>query len=250
MTTLLIDGDIVVYRAALGAQEAADFGDGHYALTADLETAKHNLDEILTEYQHKMKADKILIALSDGQNFRKEVMPSYKANRKDIQRLLLLKPLGAHVEQTYNVYIRPTLEADDVLGILATNPKIIKGRKIIVSIDKDLRTVPAWHWNPDKEDEPVRVGKEAADRFFYTQILTGDPTDGYSGCPKVGKVKAAKLLEDVPLKEVWGVIVAAYEKAGLDEEAALQTARVARILRHEDYNYKTRRPILWQPTNQ
>ncbi len=32
-------------------------------------------------------------------------------------------------------------------------------------------------------------------------------------------------------------------------EDALQTARVARILRHTDYNFKTKEPILWQPTS-
>jgi len=245
--TLLIDGDIFIYKAALGAQTATDFGDGQYSLTADLQTAQVNLDESFREVRHKLKAGELIIALSDKANFRKNILPSYKANRKNVQRPLLLQPLRAYVEETYNAYIRPQLEADDVLGILATHPTLIRGRKIIVSTDKDLKSIPAWLWNPDKDDAPSKTLEVEADRFFYTQILTGDPTDGYGGCPKVGKVKAEKLLADIPLDEMWGVIVAQYEKAGLGEAQALQTARVARILRHEDYDYKTRRPILWQP---
>jgi len=250
MTTLLIDGDIVIYKAALAAQTSTDMGDGQYMLTADLDAAKANFDEMISSFQRTLKAAKAIIALTDRENFRKEIMPSYKANRKSVQRPLLLQPLREYVVSSYNAFIRPTLEADDVLGILATNPKIIKERKIIVSTDKDLRTIPALHWNPDKQDAPQRVSEEEADRFFYSQILTGDPTDGYGGCPNVGKVKAAKLLCDVPVEDMWGIIVQQYEKAGLDVEAALQTARVARILRHVDYDYKERKPILWQPANQ
>ena len=40
----------------------------------------------------------------------------------------------------------------------------------------------------------------------------------------------------------------AYASKGLDEEAAIHQARLARILRDEDWNNKTKRVRLWNPT--
>ena len=38
-----------------------------------------------------------------------------------------------------------------------------------------------------------------------------------------------------------------YVKAGLSENVAIQQARVARILRAEDYDFRNKQPILWSP---
>jgi len=247
MTTLLIDGDIFIYKAALSAQTAVDFGEGQWGLAADLPTAQATFDETIGQLQSQLNADKLIIALSDRQNFRKEIMPSYKANRKNTQRPLLLEPLRQYVRETQNFFERPFLEADDVLGILATNNKVIKGEKIVVSTDKDLRTIPCTLFNPNQMDEPEDISEQEADYSFHVQILTGDPVDGYGGCPKVGAVKAAKILSGAAPIDYWPLIVEQFEKAGLDEEAALQTARVARILRTTDYDYKEKKPCLWTP---
>jgi DNA polymerase-1 len=42
-------------------------------------------------------------------------------------------------------------------------------------------------------------------------------------------------------------VVAAYEKAGLTEEDAIVQARVARILRYEEFNQKKEEVLLWNP---
>ena len=42
--------------------------------------------------------------------------------------------------------------------------------------------------------------------------------------------------------------MAAYAKEGLDEEYALAQARVARILRWDEYNIKKEEVILWTPS--
>src|SRR5690606_15306825 len=91
------------------------------------------------------------------------------------------------------------------------------------------------------------VSEEEADRYFYMQVLTGDPTDGYSGCPGIGPKRAERLLDGVGLEDMWSVIVETYEAKGLTEEDALQQARVARILRKNDYDFKNKSPMLWAP---
>jgi DNA polymerase I len=37
-------------------------------------------------------------------------------------------------------------------------------------------------------------------------------------------------------------------KEGLTEDDALLQARLARILRADEYDFKAKRPILWEPT--
>jgi DNA polymerase-1 len=45
----------------------------------------------------------------------------------------------------------------------------------------------------------------------------------------------------------WNAIVRAYEKKGLTEADAIREARMARILRASDFDFKTMRPIPWMP---
>ena len=46
---------------------------------------------------------------------------------------------------------------------------------------------------------------------------------------------------------LWKGVVETYFTKGLTEGDALIQARLARILRHEDYDYKKKEPILWTP---
>lgn len=138
------------------------------------------------------------------------------------------------------------LEADDVMGILMTK---YPGKYILASIDKDLKQIPGQHYNWDK-DEFKEVSLDEGNLFFYTQVLTGDPTDGYSGCPNIGPKRASKILEivgDDDEEVMWEAIVRTYEDRGLTEKDALVQARVARILRASDYNFKGKYIKLWTP---
>ena len=135
------------------------------------------------------------------------------------------------------------LEGDDVLGLLAGDSKI-KGGTIIVSIDKDLKTIPGFHYNPMRREEGViEVTMAQANYNHLLQTLTGDAVDGYSGCPGIGPKKAEKVLENPS----WESVVSAYNKAGIEEEDALIQARVARILRYGEYDKVKKEPILWNP---
>ena len=59
------------------------------------------------------------------------------------------------------------------------------------------------------------------------------------------KMTSQKLFEKEGYK--WEAIVKAFNKKGLTEADALKTARLAKILQNEDYNFKKKEPILWQP---
>jgi 5'-3' exonuclease len=140
-----------------------------------------------------------------------------------------------------------------VLGIISTNPALFPNtRKIVVSIDKDMLQIPGWLWNPMQDKEPREITKQTADLTFYTQVLTGDTSDGYKGLPGCGPVKAKRILDGVGAGvtdvDLWSRVRDAYLAASLTEEDAIKQARLARILRVDDFNFKTQEPILWNPS--
>ena len=245
--TLLVDGDIAMYEVCTSCETAVDWGDDLWTLHCDLREAKQKFDGWIARVLDRTEADKALIALSGPQNWRKDVLPTYKHNRKPKRKPLAFKPLKEYIREAYKTYEFSNLEADDVLGLLAGDPGLanIEGQKVIVTIDKDLMTIPGFHYYTNKpEDGIIQVSEEQADFNHLLQALAGDSTDGYSGCPGIGPVRAERILIDRPC---WGQVLEAYQLAGLSEEAALAQARVARILRWGEYNTETEEVKLWQP---
>ena len=245
-TTLITDGDILLYRAAAATERGIDWGDGIWTLHGDIDAAKRSIEDSLEAKARIVKADHVIVALSDpsGWYFRHDLLPTYKGSRKDTRKPMLLSPLKQWVTESYDTIAWPSLEADDVLGILGSvKPK--KGSRVVIdSEDKDLLTVPCSLMRKGKVQ---KVTEMQADYTHLMQTLTGDTTDGYKGCPGVGPKRAAVLLGGANEGEEWGAVVTAYEKAGLTEDDALVQARVARILRATDFNFETQEVTLWNP---
>lgn len=246
-TTALLDGDIFAFEIAAGAEEPIHWGDGLWTLHAWEGPAKAKLEGRIEELRDTIGAHKVIVTLSDSNNWRNRVLPTYKENRKGQRKPMLLNVLKQHLIDNYETFIRPNLEADDVLGILSTWSGM-KGRKVIVTKDKDLQTIPGLHYLTHKEDQGIfEVTEDQANTWHLIQTLAGDVTDGYKGCPGIGVVRAEKALRDLAPEERWGKVVELFEKAGLGEEEALVQARVARICRATDYDFKKKEVKLWTP---
>lgn len=255
--TALIDGDTLIFAASSATQYDTQFDPQTYILWGNLSEAQSILSREIRKIEEDLGADETIVALSHELRFRPSVMPDYKSNRSGSRKPVTYHALRQWVRETYRTYEKPYLEGDDVLGILATHPKVVTGEKIIVAIDKDLNTIPGPHYNYANE-EFYEVSEEEADLFFLKQALMGDTTDGYKGCPGVGPKTADKILQaeidrctDLgtypTIQDFWSVIVQTYESKGLTEEDALMNARVARICRCRDYDYQKNEVILWTP---
>jgi hypothetical protein len=248
--TALIDADTLIYEASLNAEKPTEWGDELWTLHANMNEARAKFESLVSDIKTATGADRLILALSDSNSesrWRNKVMPTYKMQRKRVRRPVCYVPLRAYCHETYETFERPTLEGDDVLGILMTHPSLVKGEKVCVSIDKDMKTIPGAHYNYGRQ-EAYEVSEDEADYNHMMQTLTGDTTDGYAGCPGIGKVTGAKVLGlSLGVKLMWPAVVAAYKKAGLSEEVALENARVARILRHTDYDFRGKKVILWNP---
>ena len=143
--------------------------------------------------------------------------------------------------EKYPSLIMPTLEADDALGIAATSGEY--ENFVLVSPDKDLQQIPCRLYNLKDE---WTVKPEDAERKLYEQALTGDSTDGYSGCPTVGPKRAGIIL-DKAKGNYWPAVVEAFKDVGLTYEDALRNLRLARILQTEDWDAENQTPILITP---
>jgi DNA polymerase-1 len=252
---LHIDGDILEFQVATMLEVPTDWGDDFWTLHADAKRGKEDLDHCISNLKDTLKADEMVLALSNYDNpFRKQVLPTYKNNRKATRKPIIWGEMRNHLKEKYVWKEKPGLEGDDILGIMATNGIETYKRKgierIIVTIDKDLLTIPGLHYNMRKQELGIMEISEAdADYFHMMQTLMGDQADGYSGCPGVGPSKAEKILGDCErtYKAMWPKVVAAYVQAKLSEAVALQMARVARILRASDYDFKKQEVKLWNP---
>lgn len=269
---LLIDGDIIAYVAAAACQRPVanpqEDAFGYVWAYANAKEGRAVLDNMMARLKELFSTEEAGVALSGADNWRKAILPSYKSNRDDLQRPVLLSGLKQHLRDKHGAVSVENLEADDLIGIWATDPLVgaSTDSQVIVTKDKDFKGIPGAHftlWDLDYKGNPrVRTISEwEAKRFHLIQALAGDRVDGYAGCPGIGMERAAKIIDSPqrlvpresvltagknkgtktikwfaePTDDYWACIVSHYRKAGLTEADALTTAKVAKILLWEDY---------------
>lgn len=279
---LLHDADWIAYQAAAAASKSVKWDDNIITEYGDLDEAIRIFENTVATIKGFRKHWSValdVMCFTDTENWRKDVFPDYKRSRG--AKPIVYWHLVDWIKENYTFFLRDTLEGDDCMGILSTRPSLIGAdHAIICSPDKDFNTIPGeFFWidtTKAKKHELKVVSEEEADHWHMLQTLMGDTTDGYGGCPGIGKDSALKFLEEPyvafqkervmksgprkgeviyewstrPLEDgetLWDAIVSLFNKAGLTEEDALVQARVARILRASDYDFKEKRPILWTP---
>jgi len=239
-THIVIDGDILCYTASAAVEKPIHWGDDFWTLHSDLSEARSRVDIDIVEFVERLNGSSYTVCFSDQANFRKLLYPEYKANRKDQRKPVAFSALRDYIREAWPCVQWKFLEADDVMGILATDPR---KDVVIVSADKDMKTIPGRWFNPNNPDAGIiEVSREEADRNHLIQTLTGDRVDGYPGCPGIGPARAEKIVDGG-----WSAVVETYVKAGLSESYALTQARMAYILRRGDYARKTGKIKWWKP---
>lgn len=241
--TLLIDADWLIYTACAACETDIRWDEWINTLHLEQADVKDFISAKVSYWQELTGHTDVVMCLSDYPSFRHSIYQDYKANRIGKRKPLGIRDIRLYVEQTYPTRTMIGLEADDVLGIFATGGQYQD--PIIVSIDKDMRTVPCQLLANDTVETIHPVD---ADRAWMMQVLTGDTSDNYAGIKGHGPVTASKTLGDaITLPDLWEKVLAAYKKAGRSYSDALVNARLARILRHGDYDYETNEVKLWEP---
>ena len=237
---LLIDADYIVYKSCAAAETELDFGDDVILVTSNFSDAYNATQRELTKIRNQFGSfSSIILFFSDTKNFRKKILPEYKGHRNR-KKPCGYKRIINQLKTEFEVIIMPELEADDAMGIYATqNPG-----NIVVSPDKDMKQIPGKLYNLD---ENFTITKEEGAAWHLIQCLSGDQTDGYGGVPGIGVKRAETLFRKEGYS--WRTVVNAFKDKELTEEDALVNARLARILTVDDYDFTKNRPILWSPSS-
>lgn len=193
MTVVLVDGDIVAYRCAASAENDP------------LEVAILRADKLMRDIIEATAADAYVASLTGTGNFRYEIYPAYKANRKDKVAPVHLLAVQNFLIDEWKATPSDGIEADDVLGILQH-----EDQTVIASIDKDLLMIPGRHYNFVK-NEFYEVDYLSGLKHFYKQALIGDTSDNIFGVSQIGKVKAAKLIDHLETeKDMYNTVCKLY----------------------------------------
>jgi DNA polymerase-1 len=243
---LLIDGDLLVFKAAAYWQEKYQWEEGgDVIIDSHEDEAWNKIVDTVQDHITFLNDSEIQIIFSDRANFRKVIWPDYKANRDPSKKPKALGSLRKRCEAEWDCVCWKNLEADDVLGILCTRyPEYIA-----VTEDKDQAVVPGKWYNYRKPElGVVTITKEQADHQHLVQTMMGDSSDGYKGIPRVGVKTAEKILAEAKAEflDPWACVVMAYMDKEMTKEDALLNARMAYILRDGDYNEDTGEVRLWK----
>ena len=233
---VLIDGDVLVYESSFGAQRNrytvyVDGGDTRsfnnakerdawlkpLGLQPEAYRVEKHLDVLdehaalaicrnkLTALCEKLKADSYHLYLTGKGNFREEVatLAPYKGNRADVEKPVHFAACRGWFENDKHCTVTVGQEADDAIGIASYahwESQASTTTIIIASIDKDLRQLPGNHYEWHTEAK-FRISEDAADRWFWLQMLMGDKADNIPGIKGLGDVKAAKLLDGMGTRQ-------------------------------------------------
>jgi len=245
---LIYDGDELLYLSCRVTQVETAFK-GVEQYHADVKSAFRIAVSKIDAALEMSGCKEVHLAFSDKKNFRKHIAQSYKENRKNVGKPAGYYELLAALECEYRSFRYPFLEADDVMGILSEN------YECLASADKDMDTIAGisrvntYALNRLRDDSyRSPLSELEADRNLFFQTLTGDSTDGFKGCPGIGKKKAEKALADMETtEEGWEIVKELYESKGQEEADALIQMRLARILRPGEYDFIDEYPITVYP---
>ena len=192
----IIDCDPLVYRCGFSVEK--------YDKEADIltvEPAKHAFYNINSMFRYCLKMSetdnyKGFLTASDKSNFRFQLFPEYKANRKDARRPFYYNEIRDFLVKRWSAEIVSGLEADDACSVTqcAYNPFGFDpeaGTSIVWSFDKDFNNIPGWHGNFVTK-EIYYISPLEALKHFYLQILTGDNSDGIPRVRKGWRQKEAE----------------------------------------------------------
>ena len=108
MTKLLIDADFFWYRAASSSEEEHEYNSDLTVIVGDYKRGKSIVEHELTKLRQRFNSDDILLFFTDTGNFRKDIDPEYKGNRKKRKPCGYLKLKNWGME-TYPILVYPRL---------------------------------------------------------------------------------------------------------------------------------------------
>lgn len=161
------------------------------------------------------KFDRLELFLTGKGNFRETIakVKPYKGNRLLMEKPVHYQGLRRYLQNRWGALVINGWEADDEVAMQAARHDYDPEEVMIVSQDKDLRTVQGLLFNYRKNTYELLTPRQALVNF-YRQILVGDQTDNIMGCYRTGEAAAKRLInEDMAEDEMYATVLAEFEKS-------------------------------------
>ena len=196
---LLVDGSSYLYRAFHALPDMRN-------KAGEPTGAMYGVLNMLRRLESDYKADyKAIVFDAKGKTFRDDWFPAYKAHRPSMPEDLVkqIEPIHAAIKAAgWPVLMVDGVEADDVIGTLATNAAVDGLETLISTGDKDLTQLvsPLVRWYNTMSNELLdEAGVEAKfgvppGKIVDYLALVGDTVDGVPGVAKCGPKTALKWL--------------------------------------------------------
>ena len=117
MKTLFLDGDMLAYRAAFSNEVETKWDDDVWTLQTDVQASLAYFDDFVEALCKKFNTDEYFVVFSPKTNFRYELFPEYKGNRKGKRKPLALSELITQVRKRHMFMMADNMEADDLIGV-------------------------------------------------------------------------------------------------------------------------------------
>jgi DNA polymerase-1 len=233
---VLVDGSSYLFRAYHALPKLTNSkGEATGALVGVLNMLRKLLDEHRPDYV-------AVVFDAPGRVFREDIYPAYKANRPPMPDDLReqIAPLQAVIRAMgLPLLVIPDVEADDVIGTLATQAAEAGIATLISTGDKDMAQLVDTHITLintmsdtllDASGVVEKFGVPPSRIVDYLSLM-GDSVDNIPGVSKCGPKTAAKWIQDYGSLE--GVMTRAGEikgKLGENLRAALPQLALSREL--------------------
>lgn len=176
------------------------------------------LEELVESAKSKIDEDADINYYISGHTYKKDIYPSYKANRKK-------DPLLGEFREFIKLYyedkiIKANVEADDLIVMdyefysKARNP-------VVFSDDKDLRYYCQRYCKINLTEEIVEQDEKEMEQRRIVQFLTGDREDNVQGVYGIGEKKAV-----IELNKLGGItienVIRVYRNTGISIDECLK----------------------------
>ena len=190
---VIIDGDFLLFIATYPYKIEKD-GVTELVPKSLIEVCR-SANEIIVQTLSRLNLRKYKGFIGGYNNFRYQMYPEYKANRKDKAKPDHFLELKQHLIDKWNFHVVNGCEVDDaVISFAAVHPN-----SIIVSPDKDILMTVGNHYNPVKQVH-ISTTILQAHEYFWKSMIIGDSGDNIKGIPGKGKVYADRMWDKYTMK--------------------------------------------------
>jgi len=204
---LLIDADSLIFASCYRSKNDTNYHlypDNFYTNIEDsINKFNEQYMKIVNDLEELYTIESIVTFNGSKGNFRKQLTPDYKANRKKQILPPLLHPMHQYVKDNYDSKYGYGIETDDLVAKYWKRLSDEFGRDevMIVSIDKDYKQFPCLLYNYHYKHKVILdISESDALYNFYEQMIVGDTADNVNYFKGKGKKFAEKYFVDCRTK--------------------------------------------------